>query len=179
MKTVYKLMIGITMLSLMGCGMLGSLLDNTSSSGTVSSLWPDVPPLQNAAKTNLEMPLAFRLMIQAAFRGGIDYVAYTTSQTPDEVRSFYSVERMKSSGWQAADLEGNLGAQQSCVGDQQGAGSSGELCLFAKQDGNKEYLLAIVVAEDAKTKQADVFYARIDASKFETPAAGKSTQTGS
>ena len=179
MKTVQKLMIVVTMLSLMGCGMLGSLLNNTSSSGTVSSLWSDVPPLQGAAKTNLEMPLAFRLMIQATFKGGIDYIAYTTSQTPDEVRNFYSVERMKSNGWQTADLEGNQGAQQSCVGDQQGAGSSGELCVFAKQDGNKETLLAIVVAEDAQTKHADVFYARIDASKFETPAAGKSTQPGS
>ncbi len=179
MKPVQKLMIGVVMLSLMGCGMLNSLLDNTPSSGTVSSLWSDVPPLQGAAKTNLEMPLAFRLMIQATFKGGIDYIAYTTSQTPDQVRAFYSVDRMKSDGWQAADLEGNQGGQQSCVGDQQGAGSSGELCLFAKQDGNKEYLLAIVVAEDAKTKQADVFYARIDASKFETPAPGKSTQLGS
>ena len=179
MKTMQKLMILVVMLSLMGCGMLGSLLNNTSSSGTVSSLWSDVPPLQGAAKTNLEMPLAFRLMIQATFRGGIDYIAYTTSQTPDEVRGFYSVERMKSTGWQTADLAGNQGTQQSCVGDQQGAGSSGELCVFAKQDGNKEILLAIVVAEDAQTKHADVFYARIDASKFETPTPGKSTQSGS
>ncbi len=177
MKTVKTLMIVVAMFSLMGCGMLNSLLGTSSSSGTVASLWSDVPPLQSATKTNLEMPLAFRLMIQATFRGGIDYIAYTTSQTPDEVRNFYSAERMKSDGWQTADLGGNQGGEQSCVGDQQGAGSSGELCLFAKQDGNKEVLLAIVVAEDAQTKNADVFYARIDASKFETPAAGK--QTGS
>ena len=179
MKTVQKLMIIVALLSLMGCGMLGSLLNNTSSSGTVSNLWSDVPPLQGAAKTNLEMPLAFRLMIQATFKGGIDYIAYTTSQTPDAVRSFYSVQRMQANGWKAADLAGNQGDQQSCVGDQQGAGSSGELCVFAKQDGNKETLLAIVVAEDAQTKQADVFYARIDASKFETPAAGQPTRSGS
>jgi hypothetical protein len=179
MKTVQKLMIVGVMLSLMGCGMLNSLFSTTSGSGTVSNLWSDVPPLQGASKTNLEMPLAFRLMIQAAFKGGIDYIAYTTSQSPDEVRSFYSVERMKSNGWQTADLGGNQGGEQSCVGDQQGAGSSGELCLFAKQDGNKDILLAIVVAEDAQTKHADVFYARIDASKFETPAAGQSTQSGS
>ncbi len=179
MKTVRTLMIGVVMVSLLGCGMLNSLLNTTSSAGTVASLWSDVPPLQGASKTNLEMPLAFRLMIQATFKGGIDYIAYTTSQTPDQVRSFYSVERMKSGGWQTADLGGNQGGDQSCVGDQQGAGSSGELCLFAKQDGNKEILLAIVVAEDAQTKNADVFYARIDASKFETPAPGKSPQTGS
>jgi hypothetical protein len=176
MKTVQKMMILVVMLSLMGCGMLGSLLNNTSSSGTVASLWQDVPPLQGAAKTNLEMPLAFRLMIQAAFKGGVDYIAYTTNQTPDEVRSFYSVQRMQADGWKAADLAGNQGDQQSCVGDQQGAGSAGDLCLFAKQDGNKEILLAIVVAEDTQTKQADVFYARVDASKFETPAAGQPTR---
>jgi hypothetical protein len=180
MKTVFKLlMIGITMLSLMGCGMLNSLFSTTSGAGTVSNLWSDVPPLQGASKTDLEMPLAFRLMIQAVSRGGIDYIAYTTSQTPDEVRNFYSAERMKADGWQTADLEGNQGSQQSCIGDQQGAGSSGELCLFAKQDSNKEILLAIVVAEDTQSKRADVFYARINASNFETPAPGKSTQSGS
>ena len=171
MKTVQKLTIVVAMLSLMGCGMLGSLLNNTSSSGTVSSLWSDVPPLQGAARTNLEMPLAFRLMIQAAFKGGIDYIAYTTNQTPDAVRNFYSVERMQANGWKAADLSGTPGSQQSCVGDQSSGNSTGELCVFGKQEGNKEILLAIVVAEDAKTKQADVFYARIDASKFETPVA--------
>jgi hypothetical protein len=179
MKTVQTLMIVVTMLSLMGCGLLGSLLNNTSSSGTVSSLWSDVPSLKGAAKTDLEMPLAFRLMIQATFRGAIDYIAYTTSQTPDEVRNFYNVERMKSNGWQTADLSGNPGSQQSCVGDQSGGNSTGELCLFTKQDGNKDVLLAIVVAEDAKTKQADVFYARIDASKFETPAASQPTRSSS
>ncbi len=179
MKTVQKLMIVVVMFSLMGCGMLNSLFNTTSSAGTVSSLWSDVPPLQDAAKTNLEMPLAFRLMIQATFKGGIDYIAYTTRQTPDEVRNFYSAERMKSDGWQATNLEGAQGSQQGCVGDQQGAGSSGDLCLFAKQDGNKEILLAIVVAEDAQTKNADVFYARIDASKFETPAPSQPTRPAS
>ncbi len=177
MKTVQKLMIVVVMFSLMGCGMLNSLFNTTSGAGTVSNLWSDVPPLQGASKANMEMPLAFRLMIQATFRGGIDYIAYTTSQSPDDVRNFYSAERMKSDGWQATDLGGGQGSQQSCVGDQQGAGSGGELCLFAKQDGNKEIVLAIVVAEDAQTKHADVFYARINASNFETPAAGK--QTGS
>src|SRR5512136_282956 len=107
MKTVQKLMIVVVvMFSLMGCGMLNSLFNTTSTAGTVSSLWSDVPPLQGATKTNLEMPLAFRLMIQATFRGGIDYVAYTASQTPDEVRNFYSAERMKADGWQPADLGG-------------------------------------------------------------------------
>ncbi len=178
MKTVQKLMMGVVVLSLMGCGMLNSLFDNTSSSGNVAALWPDVPPLQDASKTNLEMPLAFRLMIQATFKGGIDYIAYTTSQSPDQVRNFYSVERMKSNGWQPTDLQGSQGGQQSCIGDQQGTNSSGELCLFDKKDGNKDILLAIVVAEDVQTKQADVFYARVNASQLETPVPGKSTQSG-
>jgi hypothetical protein len=176
MKTVYSLILIVAAVALMGCGVLGSLLNTGSGAGNVAQLWPDVPALDGATKTNLEMPLAFRLMIQAAFKGGIEYIAYTTSQTPDAVRGFYSVERMKSNGWNAADMAGNQADQQSCFGDQSGSssGSSGALCLFTKEESAKKFILAIVAAGDDKTKQTNVFYARIDASKFdETPAASQ------
>ena len=174
MKTVYSLILIVTAVALMGCGMLNSLLNTSSGAGNVAQLWPDVPALEGATTTNLEMPLAFRLMISAAFKGGIEYIAYTTSQTPDAVRSFYSLERMRSNGWNATDMTGSQADQQSCYGDttESGSASTGALCLFTKQDGTKKYILAIVVAADDKTKETNVFYARIDASKFdETPAA--------
>jgi hypothetical protein len=180
MKTIRMLpliVVVLTAVVLMGCGMLGSLLNAGSGAGNVAQLWTDVPALDGTTKTNLDMPLAFRLMIQAAFKGGIEYIAYTTKQTPDAVQSFYSVERMQSNGWKAADMSGNQADQQSCFGDTSGSSSSssGALCLFTKQEGTKKYILAIVVAADDKTKETNVFYARIDASKLdETPAASQS-----
>ena len=181
MKTLHNLIIIVATLSLMACsggGALGSLLNNTSGAGNVTTLWPDVPPLEGATKANLEMPLAFRLMIQAAFKGGLDYIAYTTTQTPAAVESFYSVERMQTDGWQAVDLEGKQASQQNCVSDQSGASSTGAVCLFGKKENGNDIILAIVVAEDEQTKQADVFYARINASEFETPGASQATPVG-
>ena len=151
-----------------GCGMAESLLKN-SSGGTVAQLWPDVPPIDGATKAAIEMPLAFRLMIQATFKGAIDYIAYTSDKTPDDVRNLYTVERMRANGWKAADMSGSEQDELSCVGDTSDGASAGALCLFAKEEGKQKLLLAIVVAQNEQTKQTEVFYARIDASKLETP----------
>jgi hypothetical protein len=161
------LVIGATLLN--ACGLAKSLLGN-SSGGTVATLWPDVPPIDGATRADIEMPLAFRLMLQSAFKGGIDYIAYTTSKTPDDVRGFYTTERMQANGWKAADMSGNAQDQTSCAGDKSGDNSSsGALCLFSKEQDAQKLLLAIVVAQNQDTKQTDVFYARIDVSKLETP----------
>lgn len=160
------LLIGATLLS--ACGLAKSLLG--TSGGSAAQLWPDVPPIDGATKSEIEMPLAFRLMLQSTFKGGIDYIAYSTSKTPDEVRGFYTTERMQASGWKGADMSGAAQDQLSCIGDQSGdASSSGALCLFAKEEGAEKPLLAIVVAQNEDTKQTEVFYARIDVSKLETP----------
>jgi hypothetical protein len=74
---------------------------------------------------------------------------------------------MQANGWSAADMSGSRQDQLSCIGDKSDGGSAGALCLFAKQDGQQKPLLAIIVAQDEQTKQTDVFYARIDVSKFE------------
>jgi hypothetical protein len=153
----------------LACGIVNSMLGLNKSAGTVSELWSDVPPLEGATKADLEMPLAFQLMIRAMTRGGVDYIAFTTTKTPDEIKGYYTAELMQSNGWKVVDMEGNETGQQSCVGDQSDAGSAGAVCLFSKEDNGNETLLAIVIAQNEQNKQADVFYARIDASKFETP----------
>ncbi|HET9224733.1 MAG TPA: hypothetical protein VFO07_19630 [Roseiflexaceae bacterium] len=149
------------------CGMADSLMGNRSG-GTVSSLWSDVPPIDGASKAEISMPLAFRLMLQGAFKGGLDYIAYTTNKTPDEVRGFYTFERMQANGWNAADMSGNQQEQLSCIGDKSDGGSAGAICLFAKQEGKQKPLLAIIVAHNEQTKQTEIFYTRIDVSKLET-----------
>jgi hypothetical protein len=169
MKTKFTLLLCIMMMFTLACGIVNSMLGLNKSSGTVSELWSDVPPLEGATKADLEMPLAFQLMLRAMTRGGVDYIAFTTTKTPDEIKDFYTVELMQANGWKVVDLEGNQTGQQSCVGDQSDAGSAGALCLFGKDDDENEILLAIVIAEDEQAKQTNVFYTRIDASKFETP----------
>jgi hypothetical protein len=172
MKTKFTLFLGAMMMFTMACGIVNSMLGLTNSAGTVSELWPDVPPLEGATKADLEMPLAFQLMIKTMTGGGVNYIAFTTTKTPDEIKGFYTAELMQANGWKAVDMEGNQSNQQSCVGDQSDAASAGAVCLFSKEDSGNETVLAIVIAQDAETKQSDVFYARIDASKFETPSSG-------
>jgi hypothetical protein len=129
-------------------------LTGNGKAGTVSELWSDVPGVSGAIKTDLALPLGARLMIRAAMKGKVSFIAFNTEQAPQEVEDFYSKERMKSAGWVASE--------QGCVGDTEDQKSQGAVCFFNRQDGNKKEGLAIVLAQDEKSKQTDIFYARID-----------------
>ncbi len=135
------------------CRMIETLTGNPRA-GSVSSLWPDVPPLEGATKADLEIPLAARLIIRTAMNGRINFIAFTTSKSAPEVQNFYSNERMKAAGWTPNE--------KGCIGDTESEKSQGAICLFTRKDGNKQEGLAIIIAEDEKTKQTEIFYARIE-----------------
>ncbi|MEP6707947.1 MAG: hypothetical protein ABJC05_10530 [Pyrinomonadaceae bacterium] len=122
--------------------------------GTVSTLWSDVPPLEGATKADLEIPLGARLMIRTMMQGKINFIAFTTDKSSQDVQNFYSKDRMKAAGWTASD--------KGCIGDAEEKDSHGAVCLFKRKDGTKEEGLAIVLAQDEKTKQTEIFYVRID-----------------
>jgi hypothetical protein len=140
------------------CRMVESLTGN-GKAGTVSDLWSDVPPISGASKTDLAMPLGARLMIRAAMQGKVSFIAFNTDKVPQEVEDFYSKERMKSAGWVASE--------QGCVGDTEDQKDQGAVCFYNRQDGKKKEGLAIVLAQDEKTKKTDIIYARIDLSELE------------
>ncbi|MDQ6653348.1 MAG: hypothetical protein M3Y84_11450 [Acidobacteriota bacterium] len=129
-------------------------LTGDPKAGTVSSLWPDVPPLSGATKADLAIPLGARLAIRAMMQGKINFIAFTTDQSAQAVQDFYSNERMKAAGWTPSD--------KGCVGDSEDNDSHGAVCLFKRKDGKKEEGLAIVLAQDEKTKKTDIFYVRVD-----------------
>jgi hypothetical protein len=144
-------------------------LTGDPKAGTVSSLWPDVPPLAGATKADLEIPLGARLAIRAFMQGKINFIAFTTDQSATDVQAFYTNERMKAAGWTASD--------KGCVGDTEDKNNHGAVCLYKRggrntgiKNGNnaetngadKEEGLAIVVAYDEKTQKTQIFYVRID-----------------
>jgi hypothetical protein len=133
---------------------LAETLTGNPKAGTVSSLWPDVPPLAGATKADLEIPLGARLAIRAMMQGKINFIAFTTDQSAQGVKDFYSNERMKAAGWTPSD--------KGCIGDTDDKDSHGAVCLFKRKDGKMEEGLAIVLAQDEKTKKTEIFYARID-----------------
>jgi hypothetical protein len=133
---------------------LAERLTGDPKAGTVSSLWPDVPPLEGATKADLEIPLGARMALRAMMQGKINFIAFTTDRSATEVQAFYSKERMKAAGWTPNE--------RGCIGDTEDKDNHGAICFFQRKDGNKEEGLAIVVAQDTKTKQTEIFYARID-----------------
>lgn len=144
----------------LSCRMVDTLTRNESA-GTVDRLWADVPAFEGATKADLAIPLAVRLIIQAAMQGKINFIAFTTNSTAQEVQNFYTKERMAAAGWTASE--------EGCVGNTQEQTSQAAICFFNRTGGAKEEGLAIIVTQDEQTKQTQIFYARIDMTS-ESPA---------
>ena len=137
----------------LACG-LAKTLTGDPKAGTVSNLWPDVPPFPGATKADLEMPLGARLALRAFMRGKINFIAFTTDQSTPDVQAFYSNERMKASGWTASD--------KGCVADSDDKDHHGAYCFFKRKDREPEEGLGIMMGQDDKTKKTEIFYVRIE-----------------
>ena len=135
------------------CRMVESLT-GTGSAGTVSNLWPDVPPFAGATKTDLKIPMFWTLALRAAMQGKISFIAFTTTRSAQDVQDFYTADRMKAAGWTPHE--------KGCVGDTEDNTNKGAICFFQRKDGSKQEGLAIIVAQSEKEKKTDIFYARID-----------------
>lgn len=134
---------------------LADRLGGDKNAGTVSTLWPDVPPFEGATKADLEIPLGARLIIRAFSQGKVNFISFRTNKTAQEVKDFYTNDRMKTAGWAPHD--------KGCIGDTEDTENHGGMCLFVKKAAGKEEMLAIVIAQDEKLPETNIFYARIDA----------------
>jgi len=93
-----------------------------------------------------------------------DWAVFTTPKSPDDVKSFYSNERMTSFGqWDASQKSTCLDGKQYSF--------SGVACVFAKTVNNRGNGLLIVASQDDPKKQTTVFFVRVETD--ETPNANK------
>ena len=161
----------------LGCGITDTVISNVvggSKGNTVVNLWADVPPLQSAQKQSIDLPVTAQLAIQGMLKASaassdvgldsFDWIAFTTNQTPQQVAAFYNQDRMTSAGWNLKDAPGCTASTDASVG--------GGFCMFGKGKGSaseKGSLLFIVLAQDDKTKQTQVFYVRLDGLVTATP----------
>lgn len=150
----------------MSCRM-AETLTGSPKAGTVANLWTDVPPFAGAQKADLEIPLGSRMAIRAMMGGKINFIAFTTDKSADEVKNFYSNERMRAAGWSPNE--------KGCIGDTEDEKSQGAVCLYGRKDGLKEEGLAIIVAENEKTRKTEIFYARLDTTR-PTPSPSQRTE---
>ena len=133
---------------------LSERLAGDKNAGTVSELWPDVPPFQGATKAEIEIPLGMRLLIRGMTQGKVNFISFRTDKPAQEVKDFYSIDRMKAAGWIAND--------KGCTGDTEDTTNHGAVCLFSKKNNGKDEALAIIVAQDEKQPDTNIFYARVD-----------------
>jgi hypothetical protein len=133
---------------------LSERLAGDKNAGTVSELWADVPPFQGATKAEVEIPLGVRLLIRGMSQGKVNFISFRTDKPAQEVKDFYSVDRMKAVGWIAND--------KGCTGDTEDTKNHGAICLFSKKNQGKDEALAIIVAQDEKLPDTNIFYARVD-----------------
>ena len=92
----------LALLLLLGVGLSCRMIESMSGgekAGTVSELWPDVPPFTGATKSDLQIPLGARLILRVAMQGKISFIAYQTTKSAQEVKDFYTVDLMKGAGW--------------------------------------------------------------------------------
>lgn len=169
MKTkLFALLLAAVTLFTLACGLIDTALNSVTGGGnmrTVSTLWSDVPRMDGMTQSDVDMPLPMKLMMRtiivnlgrtANAGDNIDWIAFTTNKTPDDVQKFYTNARMKTSGWEASD-------NSTCLsGSEQGISQVGVFCVFVKQQGNTETGLVIIAALDDQTKQTDLFFLRLE-----------------
>jgi uncharacterized protein YceK len=157
-----------------GCGAVTSLVGG--SGGTkATTMWADVPAVDGAVQSNVDLPLPIRLAMKAFITAAansdssntaklenFDFIAYTTAKTPEEIKSFYTTEMMAGQGWNLQDQPGCAG------GDAATAAVAGAFCLFGRDDGGKQAALIIVAAQDDASKETQLWYARFDGVRLGT-----------
>ena len=102
---------------------LAERLGGDKNAGTVSELWPNVPPFQGATKAEVEIPLGVRLLIRGMSQGKVNFISFRTDKPAQEVKDFYSNDRMKAAGWAAND--------KGCTGDMEDKKNHGAMCMFS------------------------------------------------
>jgi hypothetical protein len=157
------------------CSIPNPLKGGDGNLKTASELWSDVPKMDGLTQSQLEMPVYIKLLMRTSLnqvlgRGGKDtgdWIVFETTKTPDDIKNFYSSERMAGTGWDKSD-------KSTCLsGNDQGITQVRLFCVFSKHVGDKDIGLMIVTAQDEGTKQANVFFVRVEGTS--DTAATKST----
>ena len=161
------LFLALVMGAALACSPLGNLGDMVAGSeaGTAASLWSDVPPYPGADQVDLDLPFVIRLAVEAASKaimsgagdasGNLEFIAFTSNASPEDVQAFYTNERMTGEGWADRDDTG-------CGLTAEGTVDVGGMCAFYKEGQTQDSVLIIVAApEDGGP--TSIFYIRIDA----------------
>ncbi len=155
----------------LACNLISSVTGGDANLTTSTDLWSDVPRMDGLTKSDMDMPLYAKVLMRTVMNqvlgggtGSGDWIVFTTAQTPEDITAFYTNEKMAENGWEASDTS-------TCVnGSAQGLTEVGAFCVFQKRAETKYTGLMIIAAQDAKTKQTNVIFIRVENLQTPTPA---------
>lgn len=151
----------MSLLVALACNPLSGL--GGGGEGPAANLWPDVPAYPGAEKADAELPLFARLAVEAASRalmagaGDLGFMSFSTSDSAEDVMSFYTVERMATEGWRVEE------AETGCTSGTEETQGIGAMCAFGKEGSDVSSALFIVIVPGSEGAVTNVFYGRIDA----------------
>ena len=134
------------------------------STPNVTQMWKDVPQMDGMSKSDEDMPITMKIVVQPVMNrilgGGEssgDWIVFKTTKTPDDVKSFYTNDRMTKFGnWDPSN-------KSTCIsGKEQGMPQFGLFCVFEKHQNNRQIGLAILTGEQEQNQPMTVFFLRVD-----------------
>lgn len=176
-KTFAIVLFGALVFAITSCRIIDKLTGDQNLK-KVGDLWSDVPRMEGLASSEAEMPMYVKLLMRTALNNLYrlnkenedrtpskgDWAVFATTKLPQDVKNFYTNERMTSFGsWEASKNSTCLNGSDH--------GFSGVACVFKKIANNRGIGLLIVAAQDEQKKQTNVFFVRVETD--ETPAANK------
>src|SRR5689334_7088118 len=161
----------------LGCRTISTLTGSDTNLKKVGDLWSDVPRMDGLVSSEADMPMFIKILMRTALNNlyrlnsnnedktpaSGDWAVFSTSKTSDDVRNFYTNDRMTSFGqWDA-------NKNSTCLDGKQ-QGFAGVMCVFGKTVDKKFIGLMIIATPDEKKKDTTLFFVRVEK---EEPAGNK------
>jgi hypothetical protein len=153
----------------LGCRTISTLTGSDTNLKKVGDLWSDVPRMDGLVSSEADMPMFIKILMRTALNNLYrlnsnnedktpatgDWAVFTTIKTADDVKNFYTNERMTTFGnWDA-------NKNSTCL-DGKEQGFSGAMCVFGKTVNNKFIGLMIFATPDEKKKDTNIFFVRVE-----------------
>lgn len=171
------IVLGVLVLALptiLACGLTNTITNTVAGGGNytqATSMWSDVPQMDGLTPNQTaDLPAGVKLIMRLVLgnlgrlngpgqdqsTGNIDWLAFNSTGTPDDVQTFYTTDRMVAAGWDQTDGSGCQSNSSS------GTDLGGVFCVFGKSANGLDTYLAIIATQDANTKQTSVFFLRLE-----------------
>jgi hypothetical protein len=147
-------LLAATLVFTMACGVVQSVIGGGNGSAA-TELWTDVPKLDGATKTEAQIPAWMNLLISQSTGGKFDFVVYKTTKSADDIKSFYTTERMQGQGWDV----GSPGCQVITTNSESGGGGAG-FCTFTRAESGRQSVLLIFPTPASTGSEGQVYYIR-------------------